>query len=56
MSTKSQYTFQGWAAHGNDDYKGSLKFQVFDPKPWDEDDVDGEPTVLFSNLAIAFKG
>jgi hypothetical protein len=57
MST-SQYTFQGWAAHDNDDYKGSLKFQAFDPKPWDEDDVDGETTltVLVSDFAISFKG
>ncbi|RSH94429.1 hypothetical protein EHS25_004232 [Saitozyma podzolica] len=40
MSSDSQYTFQGWAARDNDDYKGSLKLQSFDPKPWDEDDVD----------------
>lgn len=40
MST--DYTFEGWAGLDDKACEGGLKFQSYEPKKWDEDDVDGQ--------------
>ncbi|MCJ1467144.1 hypothetical protein MMC07_005766 [Pseudocyphellaria aurata] len=34
------YTFQGWMGLDPSAVEGNMKFQSFDPKPWEETDVD----------------
>ncbi|KAM0755478.1 GroES-like protein [Meredithblackwellia eburnea MCA 4105] len=36
----SDYKFQGWGAFDKDSVKGNLKFFDYEPKKWDETDVD----------------
>jgi len=36
----SDYKFEGWAALDKNSVKGQLKWQEYDPKKWDEEDVD----------------
>jgi alcohol dehydrogenase (NADP+) len=33
------YTFQGWMGHDKGSI-GNLKWETFEPKPWEEGDVD----------------
>lgn len=40
MSTDTPYKFEGWAGLSKDATSGKLQFQPFEPKAWDEDDVD----------------
>ena len=40
MST--DYKFEGWAGFDKDSVKGNLKFIDYEPKKWNEDDIDGE--------------
>lgn len=35
-------TFAGWAGVNEQAVKGGMVFKEFEPKAWDEDDVDGE--------------
>lgn len=39
-TTETDYKFQGWAGLTADACKGEMSFQSFEPKKWDEDDVD----------------
>jgi D-arabinose 1-dehydrogenase-like Zn-dependent alcohol dehydrogenase len=39
MASDCNYTFEGWMAHDENSI-GNLKFESFEPKPWEEDDVD----------------
>jgi len=34
------YTFEGWMGHDKESAKGKLVWQQFEPKPWEETDVD----------------
>jgi len=36
----SDYKFEGWAALDKNSVKGQLKWQEYEPKKWDEEDVD----------------
>lgn len=38
MST--DYKFAGWLAHSAEDVKGTMKWGEFEPKTWEETDVD----------------
>lgn len=38
MST--DYEFQGWLGHSPDSVNGNMKWGSFEPKTWEEDDVD----------------
>lgn len=40
MESTKQHSFQGWAGLDAEACKGNMKFQSFQPKPFDEDDVD----------------
>jgi hypothetical protein len=42
ITMSTHYKFQGWAGHDADACNGKLKFEEFEPKKWDEHDVDGE--------------
>lgn len=39
-NTKTDYRFEGWHGFNQDACEGHMKFQEFEPKVWDEDDVD----------------
>jgi hypothetical protein len=34
------YTFEGWMGHDRDSVNGKLVWQEFEPKPWEDTDVD----------------
>ncbi len=36
----------GWGAFDKDSVKGQLKFFEYEPKKWDEDDIDSELDAL----------
>ena len=40
MST--DYKFEGWAGFDKDSVKGNLRFVAYEPKKWNEDDIDGK--------------
>jgi alcohol dehydrogenase (NADP+) len=39
MTSNESYTFQGWMGLDKNSI-GNMKWQTFDPKPWEENDVD----------------
>lgn len=39
MSPAEKYIFQGWMGL-NENSVGDMKWQAFEPKPWEETDVD----------------
>lgn len=39
-NNNTDYKFEGWAGLTTDACKGQMSFQEFEPKKWDEDDVD----------------
>ncbi|KAF2702920.1 putative quinone oxidoreductase [Pleomassaria siparia CBS 279.74] len=39
MGSKTDYTFQGWTGQDKD-CVGKMKWETYDPKPWEETDVD----------------
>ena len=40
MTTKQDYKFQGWMGLDKDSADGKMKFQSYEPKTWEETDVD----------------
>lgn len=37
----SDYSFQGWLGHDKESFKGKMKWETYQPKPFDEEtDVD----------------
>ena len=40
MST--DYKFQGWVGHDTKSAEGNMKWEAYEPKKWDEGDVDIE--------------
>jgi alcohol dehydrogenase (NADP+) len=36
----TDYNFEGWLGHGPDSVEGKMKWGGFEPKVWEEDDVD----------------
>jgi alcohol dehydrogenase (NADP+) len=38
------YKFEGWLGHDKDSVKGNMVWGEFEPKPWEETDVDIEVT------------
>jgi len=38
--------FSGWGAFGKDSIEGKLKHFTYEPKKWDEEDVDSEQLLL----------
>jgi alcohol dehydrogenase (NADP+) len=38
------YTFEGWMGLDKESAKGKLVWQQFEPKPWEETDVDIQVT------------
>lgn len=34
------YKFEGWMGHDKDSVNGKLVWEEFEPKPWEETDVD----------------
>jgi alcohol dehydrogenase (NADP+) len=36
----TDYTFQGWMGLDKDSAKGNMKWQAYEPKTWEETDVD----------------
>jgi D-arabinose 1-dehydrogenase-like Zn-dependent alcohol dehydrogenase len=40
MSANTDYKFEGWVGLSAESVKGQMHFQSFEPKKWDEDDVD----------------
>lgn len=36
----SDYKFEGWLGHDEKSADGNMKWGEFEPKKWDEDDVD----------------
>ena len=39
MAGASSYTFRGWLGHDEKSI-GNLKWETYEPKPWEETDVD----------------
>lgn len=37
---QQNYKFEGWVAHSPDAAKGQMKYGEFEPKTWEESDVD----------------
>lgn len=38
------YKFEGWLGHGPDSADGNMQWGAFEPKKWEEDDVDMQIT------------
>jgi hypothetical protein len=39
----SDAKFHGWGAFGPDSIEGNFKEFDYEPKPWDEDDIESKP-------------
>lgn len=37
---ETSYTFEGWLGHDASAVDGNMQWGAFEPKKWDEDDVD----------------
>lgn len=40
----ADYKFEGWLGHDKDSVKGKMQWGEFEPKPWEETDVDIQVT------------
>ncbi|KAK7942593.1 uncharacterized protein PG986_011706 [Apiospora aurea] len=40
MATAQDYKFEGWQAHDATSADGNMRWEEFEPKPWEENDVD----------------
>ncbi|KAK8013988.1 zinc-binding dehydrogenase [Apiospora arundinis] len=40
MATAQDYKFEGWQAHDASAADGNMRWEEFEPKPWEESDVD----------------
>ncbi|KAL2203061.1 zinc-binding dehydrogenase [Sarocladium strictum] len=44
MAAEKKYKFEGWLGHNADSVHGNMVWGEFEPKPWEENDVDIEIT------------
>ena len=48
------YTFEGWLGHDATAATGGMKWGSFEPKKWDEDDVDIKVTHCGNGVSPSF--